>query len=372
MASLKTWSVPAGSFGGTEWRLHWSFLFLALFVLLPAVEHTGAGLVHAALLLGCIFLAVLLHELGHAIAAAICGAQRGTIMLFPFGGVPLREGFQERRQLSLKDETIISLAGPVTNLLAAGVAALVSWYFYPQISLLSQPVIALGYTLKSFVWVNLFLAMLNLAPAYPLDAGRILRGYFAQDPKVDFNAATRRAVAMGQVFATFLIIAGVPGNNHWLMVAGFFLFLGVQLEDRSLLFHSVIESVKLEEVMLTDFSTLSPADTLEDALNKAVHSLQDDFPVLRGDDMVGVISKQGILEALRKDGNGYVQAAMEKAFSIASRGESLAHAFRTITAQKATIIPVMEENKLVGIVTLQNLMHSMGLLAQTKQMQKKL
>ena len=43
--------------------------------------------------------------------------------------------------------------------------------------------------------------------------------------------------------------------------------------------------------MLTDFATLSPADTLEDALEKAVHSLQDDFPVVRGSDMVGVISK---------------------------------------------------------------------------------
>ena len=79
--------------------------------------------------------------------------------------------------------------------------------------------------------------------------------------------------------------------NTWLMLAGFFLFVGAQLEERTVLFQSVLENVRMEEVMLTEFSTLSPADTLEDALSKAVHTLQDDFPVVRGTDMVGVVSR---------------------------------------------------------------------------------
>jgi CBS domain-containing protein len=144
----------------------------------------------------------------------------------------------------------------------------------------------------------------------------------------------------------------------------------VQIEDRTLLFHSVIEDVKLEEIMLTDFSTLSPADTLEDALDKAVHSLQDDFPVIRGADLVGVISRQAILRALRDQGNGYVQSAMQKAFEIGSRRDSLANAFKKISAQNLTLIPVVDQDRLVGIVTLQNLMHSMGLLAETRKLRR--
>jgi CBS domain-containing protein len=132
----------------------------------------------------------------------------------------------------------------------------------------------------------------------------------------------------------------------------------------------VMDSVRLEDVMLTDFSILSPADTLEDALSKAVHSLQDDFPVIRGSDMVGVISKQRILQALREDGNGYVQSAMSKAFETASRTESLTAAFRKITSRGATVIPIVDDERLVGIVTLQNLMHSMGLLAETRRMKR--
>jgi CBS domain-containing protein len=133
-------------------------------------------------------------------------------------------------------------------------------------------------------------------------------------------------------------------------------------------FQSVLESVRLEEIMLTDFATLSPADTLEDALSKAVHTLQDDFPVVRGSDLVGVISRQAIVQSLRSQGNGYVQAAMDKIVEAAQKTESLASAFRKLTARNLTLIPVVEEQKLVGIVTLQNLTHSMGLLAESRKL----
>ena len=144
------------------------------------------------------------------------------------------------------------------------------------------------------------------------------------------------------------------------------------LEERSAIFQSVLQTVRLEDVMLTDFATLSPADTLEDALDKAVHTLQDDFPVVRGADMVGVISKQKILDALKVDGNNYVQSAMNRIFEVATRQESLASAFRKLTANRLSIIPVVDEERLVGIVTLQNLMHSMALLAESRKLRKEI
>ena len=100
--------------------------------------------------------------------------------------------------------------------------------------------------------------------------------------------ATHRAVRIGHVFSILMIMVGMllssrtetRWDGYWLMMIGFFLFAGAQLEERSAVFQSVLQSVRLEEVMLTDFATLSPADTLEDALEKAVHTLQDDFPVV--------------------------------------------------------------------------------------------
>jgi CBS domain-containing protein len=194
---------------------------------------------------------------------------------------------------------------------------------------------------------------------------------------MDAMMATRRAVSISQTLATLLMLVGMLlymqwGNleSTWLAMIGFFLFLGAQLEERSVIFRSVLEKVRLEDVTLTDFATLSPSDTLEDALDKAVHSLQDDFPVIRGSDMVGVISKQKILEALRAEGNGYVQSVMNRLFEVAQRQESLASAFRKLTARNLSIIPVVEEQHLVGIVTLQNLMHSMALLAESRKLRR--
>jgi predicted transcriptional regulator len=85
---------------------------------------------------------------------------------------------------------------------------------------------------------------------------------------------------------------------------------------------------------------------------------------------VGVVSRQRILDALRTDGNGYVQAVMNKLYEVSGRSESLATAFRKLTARNSSIIPVVEDEWLVGIVTLQNLMHSMSLLAESRKLRR--
>ena len=217
------------------------------------------------------------------------------------------------------------------------------------------------------VWANLYLAGVNLLPAYPLDGGRILRAVLSRTS--DSATATRRAVSIGNAISMVLIVAGLFSDN-WLTMVGVIVFSAAQLEERALVFQSVLDNVRLEEIMLTDFATLSPADTLEDALEKAVHSLQDDFPVVRGSDMVGVISKQRILDTLRAEGNGYVQAVMNKIFEVSVRQDSLGSAFRKLTGRNSSIIPVVEDQRLVGIVTLQNLMHSMALLAESRKLRR--
>jgi CBS domain-containing protein len=86
--------------------------------------------------------------------------------------------------------------------------------------------------------------------------------------------------------------------------------------------------------------------------------------------MVGVISKQRILDALRAEGNGYVQAVMNKIFEVSLRQDSLGSAFRKLTTRNSGLIPVVEDQRLIGIVTLQNLMHSMALLAESRKLRR--
>jgi len=104
---------------------------------------------------------------------------------------------------------------------------------------------------------------------------------------------------------------------------------------------------------------------------RCVHSLQEDFPVVRGPQLVGIISRQRILDALHTDGNGYVQAAMSKAFQVARPEDTLGAAIRHIQAGRGlSLIPVADSGRIVGIVSVQNLMSSMSLLAEQRRIER--
>ena len=368
---MRSWSIPAGRLFGIEIRIHLTFFFLLFFVwgLEKGTQDSTAAL-RGIGLVGIIFGSVILHELGHALVARREGVAAKGIVLLPIGGVTILDEAQAipDSATAWKRDIRIAAAGPLVNLFIAGISALILLTVIPQFQLWKQPLVHSSYLLRSLVWSNVYLGLFNLLPAYPMDGGRVLRALFSRH--MDPIHATRRAVSIGQAFATMFILGGMLLPNYWLTLVGLFLFIASQMEERSAVFQSVLEKVHLEDIMLTDFATLSPADTLEDALEKAVHCLQDDFPVIRGSDMVGVISKQKILEALRAEGNGYVQAVMNRIFDVAQKGESLASAFRKLTTKNLSIIPVVEDQRLVGIVTLQNLMHSMALLAESRKLRK--
>ncbi len=363
---MRSWSIPAGRLFGIDIRIHLTFVFLLFFILMTeSAPKGGTGSLRSMALAGIIFGSVIAHELGHAVVAVRSGIAVRAITLLPIGGVTQMDESAGPRGTDPAREIRISFAGPLVNLLIAVLAAVVIAAVYPQANLWKYPLVHSSNLPRSLVWGNALLAGFNLLPAYPMDGGHVLRAWLAR--QMDYLRATRRAVFIGQGFAMVFMFLGFV-SNVWFTLIGFFLFVAAQLEERSMVFQSILENVRMEDVMLTDFATLSPADTLEDALSKAVHTLQDDFPVVRGGDMVGVVSKQKMLEALRGGGNGYVQSVMNRGFEVAQRGESLASAFRKITKKGMTLIPVVENDHLIGIVTLQNLMHSMGLLAETKKL----
>ena len=367
---MRSWSVPAGQWKGVHVRVHLAFFFLLLFVWLTQSPNADPklSLLRSIAFTVIVLIAVSAHELAHLLVLVRRGPLPRAIVLLPVGGLAIAEVTSESPNPlpTLRRELAISLAGPAFSLLLALAIAIVVSGFAPRVNLWQRPWADIANLPRSAFWINLFLAVLNLLPAYPLDGGKILRAFFAT--QTNYVTATRRAVNVGNIFVALLMFAGLW--NTWLMLAGVFLFFASQLEERTVLFQSVLDSVHMEEVMLTDFSTLSPADTLEDALSKAVHTLQDDFPVVRGSDMVGVVTRRKILEALRGDGNAYVQSIMNRAYEVAGRRDSLASAFRKITRHGLTIIPVVDQEHLVGIVTLQNLMHSMSVLAESRKLRR--
>jgi Zn-dependent protease len=370
---MRSWSIPVGRLFGVDVRIHLTFFVLPMFIFwteYAAHQGTANGPRDLALV-GIILACVGAHECGHMFAARRVGLIPKAVILLPLTGVALYDESRVEKPQSAalvwKREIRLALVGPLVSLALAGFAAAAVAGSGRDIDLWKWPFLQSTNLPRSVVWANLYLAIFNLMPAYPLDGGRILRAFFTRT--LDASVATRRAVSISNAIAMVLMLAGLFSDS-WLTMVGVIVFSAAQLEERALVFQSVLDNVRLEEVMLTDFATLSPADTLEDALEKAVHSLQDDFPVVRGSDMVGVISKQRILDALRAEGNGYVQAVMNKIFEVSLRQDSLSSAFRKLTARNSSIIPVVEDQRLIGIVTLQNLMHSMSLLAESRKLRR--
>src|SRR5258708_4517602 len=369
---MRNWSVFTARFGGREVRIHLTFVVLLLFLLLVEVNRSGPRVITRVFVVtGLILLSAMLHEFGHVLASARQGFPTKGFVLLPIGGLTMGDpALQEESARNLRKEILIALAGPLVNAALAGATAVVMLAMGTAQMLRLTPLVTPLNLITSLFWINACLFVVNLLPAFPLDGGRILRAVLAR--RMDFRLATRRAVSLGQIFAGLFMLAGAALNIQGLMLIGFFIFIAAQMEERTVMFQTVVEAVQMEDIMLTEFSILSPADTLEDALNKAVHCLQDDFPVVSGGDLVGVITRQTIVDRLRAEGNGYVQSAMSKAFEIASRTESLGSAFRKLTSHGLSLIPVVDQERLVGIVTLQHLMHSMGLFNESRRLRRQM
>jgi CBS domain-containing protein len=352
---------------GVELRVHVFFPLLAIVCLgIGAADgwQRGIGLFLA------LVAAVLVRETARLLVAAWLGLRLRAVLLLPLGGLFAYANPESQENSNQGGgQFAMALAGPLANWATGLVMAALLMGASGNIRLLDQPFIASAYLLRSMVWMQIFMGALHLLPAYPLDFGRLVRGGFAH--KHGFALAGRAAAGLGQALALAAMLGGMLLHNPWLIIVGFFIMIGAQIEDQGVFFQSVVDTVHMREVMLTDFATLSPSDTLADALVRCVHSLQEDFPVVRGPQLVGIVSRQRIVDALRNDGNGYVQSVMSRAFQVARPEDTLGTTIRRLTAGHGlALIPVTESGRVVGIVSVQNLMSSMSLLAEQRRMER--
>lgn len=364
---MRGWSIPLGRWMGVELRIHTFFLLLAIVCLGLS---TSEGTLRGIGLFFVLVIAVIVREIARLLVAAWLGLRLRAILVLPIGGLfaYANPESQERANGGI-GQFAIAFAGPIVNFATATALSLAFLGAGGDIHLFDQPWITPAYLLRSMVWMQAGLGLLHLLPAYPLDAGRLLRGNFARTHGI--APAGRAATGLGQLLALAAMLGGMLLHSPWIIIAGFFIMIGAQIEDQGVFFQSVVDTVRMREVMLTDFSTLSPSDTLADALGRCVHSLQEDFPVVRGPELVGIVSRQRIVDALRNDGNGYVQSVMSRAFQVARPEDTLGATIRRLTAGRGlSLIPVTESGRVVGIVSVQNLMSSMTLLAEQRRIQR--
>ena len=167
-----------------------------------------------------IFVSVLVHELGHALAFRRYG-QRSSIVLHFMGGLTVPEPVSwgtgwANVALSPRQEIFISLAGPFSGFILAtlliggvivsGGSITVSWLlgFIPLPAVASLPFggVIVTVLVAILVSVNVFWGLINLVPVYPLDGGNVSRYLFMQyDPFDGVRKSLWLSVIAGGVVA---------------------------------------------------------------------------------------------------------------------------------------------------------------------------
>ena len=218
------WSYRIARIARIDVRIHITFLLLPLYYGWIEWQAGGpAAAVGAVLFILVLFLCVLLHEFGHALAGRHYGVPTPDITLLPIGGVA--------RMLAIPDkpseEFVIAIAGPAVNVVIAAVLAPVLWLTG---GLFSGPAGEFREILHNVLLVNLGLIAFNMIPAFPMDGGRVFRSLLAM--KLPWTKATRIAGRTGQVLAGVFCFGGFLQGNLMLMLIALFVFNGAQDEIR--------------------------------------------------------------------------------------------------------------------------------------------
>jgi Zn-dependent protease/CBS domain-containing protein len=345
------WSWKLGRFAGIEVRVHATFLILLAWVAFASYQLRGSvsDAVSGVVFILAVFASVILHEYGHALTARHYGIPTKEITLLPIGGVAQLERIPREPQRELA----VALAGPAVTV----AIAIVLFLILVATGLPTRPGVLLREDapfLSRLMWVNVWLVIFNAIPAFPMDGGRVLRAALAT--RMPHLRATRIAAEVGKGFA---LIFGIIGffvlRDPFLVFIALFVWLGAAGEAAMAQQNSAFDGVRVERVMIRDVRTLAPGDPLSRAVDEVLSGFQQDFPVVDGGVLVGVLTRSDLMKALAaQGGQGRVGDAMDRSFAVADPQDGLEDAFARLRSCRCRTLPVVRGGELVGVLTTEN------------------
>ncbi|EKF84850.1 CBS domain-containing protein [Methanobacterium formicicum] len=334
-------------------ELHISFLLLmaliygvAIFNLVPGVD------LNAALLITLLFVTVVLHELAHSYVAQRYGIGIEKIVLLPIGGISAMEELPEEPGQEFR----IAIAGPLVNILIALVC-----YGLFFVLLQSYPTIASF--LNYFALVNVILGAFNLIPAYPMDGGRVLRAFLAG--RMSYLQATETAASVGKFLAIIMAVVGIFWN-YFLILIALFIYIGADAEYKEIMISTLLEGIKVKEIMTPQVRTVPPATQVEELMEVMFQNKHMGYPVTDGDNLLGIITFNDISRANKGDEKKPVTEFMTRDVIITHPEEPLNDALAKLSQANIGRLPVVEDNQLVGIISRTDIMRAMEILKLKK------
>ena len=332
---------------GVPVRLHFTFVLLLIFLMVTGLGGSQSPAGYALYVLA-LFASVLLHELAHAFVSARYGIRTVEIVMFPIGGVSRLE-----RPAKPAQEFWIAIAGPLVNLVIGGVLL---WILMSQKGIVSFLSLAKPTDANLLQWIafgNLTLAAFNLLPAFPMDGGRMLRSVLSRFKPED--QATRIAALAGRMLAISMGLYGLLSGHVMLVFVAFFVYLGAAQEGAAAMGRSLTHGIPVRAAMVSEFHTLAPGNSVRDAANLLLATSQQDFPVVHGDQVIGLLGRRALIRAMATEGpDSYVTGVMDREYTRLSPEMDLAEAL-PLMAQTGACALVMQDDRLLGLLTSDNL-----------------
>lgn len=355
------WQWKLGTFAGIDVFVHATFLLIVGWYgwTYWLETRTLAGALEGVAFILLLFLAVTLHEYGHALTARKYNIRTRDITLYPIGGVARLERMPEKPI----QELWVALAGPTVNVV---IAAVLFAYLALTNALVpfSQLTLTTGSLIERLMLVNISLVLFNLIPAFPMDGGRVLRALLAMN--MDYVRATQIAATVGQGLAFLFGLAGLFGNPMLLFIA-FFVWMGASQEASLVQAKNALGGIPVSRAMLTNYETVSPRDNLSRIAQLIVAGSQHDFPVVDSSRVVGVVTRDDFLAALTQNGlNVLVSSVMRGNLPEIDSYEMVESALLRIQESGVRVLPVTHAGQLVGIVTPENITEYLMIRAALK------
>ncbi len=330
------WSITLLIFQGIPIRIHASFFLLLAYIAFIETSGNTSALSRVFFILA-LFGCVLLHELGHALTAKLFKISTRDIVLYPFGGVATL--MSEGRP---KEEFFIAIAGPAVNLILAVLIG------FASTADLSFDEANAGF-LDRLLYANIALAFFNLIPALPMDGGRILRSLLAL---MGVRRATTVAARISQVICVFMGIFAVFSGNIILVIISLLVFSNAVQEHLRERTRGAASGYLVKDVMTeTPIQTFVHGVTVSQALKVALKSLQNIFPVLHGDEVIGVIDRNSLLEVGALDAEeSYISGHMTRDFNFVTPDEEISKVLEKMQYWGVDSVLVIENKRPVGIV----------------------
>ena len=352
-----SWSLNIGRVAGTVVRVHLTFLLFLAWIFAASYATGGAATAWESLVfMVLLFLCVLLHEFGHIFTARAFGVPTPYVTLLPIGGVAQLERIPEEPW----EEFLIAIAGPMVNVvIAAALIVLFGADLQPSaaaaVDNMKVPLV------DRLAAVNLFLALFNMIPAFPMDGGRVLRALLAS--RLGYVRATEIAASIGQFVAFALGFIGLLFNPILIFIA-IFVYLAASSEAHMVALRAASRGVPVSYAMMTQFATLSPQAQIDEAVQTLLKTSQGEFPVV--DDAgkpVGVIGRGDLIRAIKTLGpDARVADAMNAEIPTISHRSTLEQAFKLLQQKSAPAVGVTDASgKLVGLVTSETIAEMMML-----------